>query len=69
VKRDPQQELVRRAKRYANPKCKKCFGRGTEGRDILLDGSTRLIICKCAYNGFPELQRSIDGKRNLSPRP
>lgn len=71
MKRDPQQELARRAKRYANASCKRCFGRGTMGRHILPDGSTRLLICKCAYAGFPELHKGIkipDGKRNLSPR-
>ena len=72
MKRNVQQEIARRARRYANPHCKKCYGTGTEGRFIAPDNSTQIIICKCAFTGFPELQKQQikvpDGKRNLSPR-
>jgi len=69
-RRDPQREIARRAKRFANQSCNRCFGRGTMGRYIAPDGSTQIIICKCAFTGFPELQKSIkvpDGKGNISP--
>jgi len=68
---DPQREIARRARRYANNSCDRCRGRGTMGRFIAPDGSTQLLVCKCAFAGFPELQRRIkipDGKRNAPPR-
>jgi hypothetical protein len=54
-RRDPQQEIIRRARRFANPSCHRCWGRGTNGRYIAPDGSTQILICKCARAGFPEL--------------
>ena len=67
MKNDPQREIAKRAARYANKNCKKCWGRGTRGREIAPDGSTFILVCKCAYAGFPELQniKVPDGKRNL----
>ena len=70
-RRDPNREVARRAQRFANPSCKRCYGRGVMGRRYLPDGTTQLLICKCAAGGFPELQGHIglpDGKRDLSPR-
>jgi hypothetical protein len=71
-RRDPQREIARRAKRFANQSCSRCFGQGTMGRYIAPDGSTQIIICRCAYAGFPELKENhIEvprGKRNVSPR-
>jgi len=70
-RKDPQQEIARRAKRYANANCKDCCGTGIMGRHRIPGGSTQLIICRCAYAGFPWLNKLIkvpDGKRNLSPR-
>lgn len=45
-------ELKQKAAEAANPKCKKCNGRGYTSIHTCTDGQKRLMICKCARYAF-----------------
>jgi hypothetical protein len=45
-----------------NPKCKYCYGRGSEGRNVL---TNRIVLCRCVVKKIERLKRGKINVRSL----